>query len=60
VHFNAYAPEKLPYAINRYAFEAQRDFKILNDRLAKQKSMLGDVYTRSKTLAGAALKQLCR
>jgi hypothetical protein len=24
VHFRAYAPEKLPYAINRYAYEAQR------------------------------------
>ena len=24
VHFRNYAPEKLPYAINRYAFEAQR------------------------------------
>src|ERR1700758_5139070 len=45
VHFNAYAPEKLPYAINRYAFEAQRHFKILNDRLADRKYMLGDVYT---------------
>ena len=45
VHFRNYAPEKLPYAINRYAFEAQRHFKILDDRLAKRKYMLGDVYT---------------
>ena len=45
VHFRTYAPEKLPYAINRYAFEAQRHFKILNDRLAKRKYMLGDTYT---------------
>ena len=44
-HFRNYAPEKLPYAINRYAFEAQRHFGILNDRLAKRKYMLGDVYT---------------
>ncbi len=28
VHFRNYAPEKLPYAINRYAFEAQRHFGI--------------------------------
>src|ERR671935_172737 len=34
VHFRAYAPEKLAYAINRYVFEAQRHFGILNDRLA--------------------------
>ena len=45
VHFRNYAPEKLPYAINRYAFEAQRHLKILDDRLAKRKYMLGDAYT---------------
>jgi GST-like protein len=45
VHFRVYAPEKLPYAINRYAYEAQRHFKILDDRLAKRKYMLGDTYT---------------
>ena len=45
VHFRVYAPEKLPYAINRYAYEAQRHFKILDDRLAKRKYMLGDGYT---------------
>jgi GST-like protein len=45
VHFRTYAPEKLPYAVNRYAFEAQRHFRILNERLAKRKYMLGDVYT---------------
>ena len=41
----AYAPEKLPYAINRYAYEAQRHFGILDARLAKRKYMLGDSYT---------------
>jgi GST-like protein len=45
VHFRLYAPEKIPYAINRYAFEAQRHFKILDERLAKQPYMLGDTYT---------------
>ena len=45
VHFRVYAPEKLPYAINRYGFEAQRHFGILDARLAKQKYMLGDTYT---------------
>jgi GST-like protein len=45
VHFRNYAPEKLPYAINRYAFEAQRHFGILNDRLGKNKYMLGETYT---------------
>ena len=45
VHFRVYAPDKIEYAINRYAFEAQRHFGILDARLAKQKYMLGDVYT---------------
>jgi GSH-dependent disulfide-bond oxidoreductase len=45
VHFRNYAPDKIAYAINRYAFEAQRHFGILDSRLAKQKYMLGDVYT---------------
>jgi GST-like protein len=45
VHFRTYAPEKLPYAINRYAYEAQRHFGILNERLGKTKYMLGDTYT---------------
>ena len=45
VHFRTYAPEKNEYAINRYAFEAQRHFGILDARLAKQKYMLGDTYT---------------
>ena len=45
VHFRVYAPEKIEYAINRYAFEAQRHFGILDARLAKQKYMLGGTYT---------------
>jgi GSH-dependent disulfide-bond oxidoreductase len=45
VHFRNYAPEKIAYAINRYAFEAGRHFGIINTRLAKNKYMLGDTYT---------------
>ena len=45
VHFRNYAPEKLPYAINRYAFEAKRHFGILDNHLAKRRYMLGDIYT---------------
>ena len=45
VHFRNYAPEKLPYAINRYMYEAQRHYGIIDARLAKQKYMLGDSYT---------------
>jgi GSH-dependent disulfide-bond oxidoreductase len=45
VHFRTYAPEKNEYAINRYAYEAQRHFGIIDARLAKQKYMVGDTYT---------------
>ena len=45
VHFRVYAPEKNEYAINRYMFEAQRHFGIINERLGKNKYMLGDTYT---------------
>ena len=45
VHFRNYAPEKNEYAINRYMYETQRHYAIIDARLAKQKYMLGDSYT---------------
>lgn len=45
VHFQVYAPEKLPYAINRYRFEAQRHYRILDEKLAQGRYVLGDDYT---------------
>ncbi len=45
VHFKHHATEKVSYAHNRYQFEAQRHYGILNDRLAKQKYLVGDTYT---------------
>ena len=45
VHFRGYAPEKNEYAINRYAYEAQRHFGILDARLATRRYVLGDAYT---------------
>ena len=45
VHFRHFAPEKVAYAHNRYQFEAQRHFGILNDHLAKRRYMVGDTYT---------------
>jgi len=45
VHFKRMAPEKVPYAINRYDFEAERHYKILDDHLANSRYMLGDTYT---------------
>lgn len=45
VHFSRFAPEKVPYAINRYAREAERHWGILDAQLGKQRYMLGDAYT---------------
>ena len=45
VHFRNYAPEKIDYAINRYMYEAQRHYGIIDARLGKQKYMVGDSYT---------------
>jgi GSH-dependent disulfide-bond oxidoreductase len=45
VHFRQYAPEKLPYAVNRYMFEAKRHFGILDQRLAKHRYMVAETYT---------------
>jgi GST-like protein len=45
VHFRQYAPEKLPYAVNRYMFEAKRHYGILDARLAERRYMVGGTYT---------------
>jgi GST-like protein len=45
VHFKHFAPEKVDYAHNRYQFEAQRHYGILNDHLAGKRYMVGDTYT---------------
>ena len=39
------SPEKIKYAINRYTYEAERHYNILNDRLEKNEYMLGNTYT---------------
>ena len=45
VHFRHFSPEKIAYAHNRYQFEADRHYAILNDRLGKAKYVVGDTYT---------------
>ena len=45
VHFKHYAPDTIPYAVERYQFEAKRHYGILDDRLAMQRYMLGETYT---------------
>jgi GST-like protein len=44
VHFRNYAPEKIQYAVNRYMYEAQRHFGILDARLKDRKWMVGNAY----------------
>ena len=41
-HFSAYAPEKIPYAINRYVNETNRLYGVLNKRLADREYVAGD------------------
>jgi len=47
VHFKQAAPKDkdLEYARNRYQFEAERHYAILNDHLAGSHYMVGDTYT---------------
>lgn len=44
-HFFAYAPEKIEYAINRYAMEAKRQLDVLDRQLATHEYVAGNEYT---------------
>jgi GSH-dependent disulfide-bond oxidoreductase len=44
-HFYAYAPEKIEYAIDRYAMEVKRQLDVLDRRLAESKYIAGGDYT---------------
>ena len=44
-HFKHFAPEPKTYAANRYDFEAQRHWGLIDAQLAKHRYMLGDSYT---------------
>ena len=41
-HFRLYAPEKVPYAINRYTNEVNRLYGVMNRRLADHEFLAGD------------------
>ncbi|MDB5872100.1 MAG: glutathione S-transferase-like protein [Ramlibacter sp.] len=45
VHFKLVAPEPKAYALNRYTFEAERHWGIVESHLAGKPWMLGDTYT---------------
>jgi GST-like protein len=44
-HFSRYAPEKIPYAIDRYVNETNRLYGVLNRRLATVPYLAGSEYT---------------
>lgn len=44
-HFNRYAPEKIPYAIDRYVNETRRLYGVLNKRLAGRAFIVGKDYS---------------
>ena len=44
-HFRIYAPEKIPYAIDRYSNEARRLYGVMNKRLAKSTYLAGAQYS---------------
>lgn len=45
VHFKHFAPEPKEYAVNRYGFEAERHWKLVDEQLQGKAWMLGDSYT---------------
>jgi GST-like protein len=44
-HFRMYAPEKLPYAIDRYSNEAKRLYSVIDKRLSQSRYLGGREYS---------------
>ncbi len=44
-HFYAYAPQKIEYAIDRFAMETRRQLDVLDRRLAESEYLAGDEYS---------------
>lgn len=44
-HFYHYAPEKIEYAINRFAMEAKRQLDVLDRQLAQHRYIAGEQYS---------------
>lgn len=44
-HFRSYAPEKIPYAIDRYTNEAKRLYGVVDKRLSQARYLAGDEYS---------------
>jgi GST-like protein len=44
-HFRIYAPEKIPYAVDRYTNEARRLYGVMDRQLARSTYLAGPEYT---------------
>ena len=44
-HFRIYAPEKIPYAVDRYTNEAKRLYGVMDKQLSSHKFIAGNQYT---------------
>jgi GST-like protein len=44
-HFRLYAPEKIPYAIDRYTNEAKRLYGVMDKRLGEARFLAGEEYS---------------
>jgi GST-like protein len=44
-HFRLYAPEKIPYAVERYSNEARRLYGVIDKRLGTSRFVAGDDYS---------------
>lgn len=54
-HFSRYAPEKVPYAIKRYADETHRLFRVLDEQLARQAEQGHDYVAGDYSIADIAI-----
>ncbi|MBB6309660.1 glutathione S-transferase N-terminal domain-containing protein [Xanthobacter tagetidis] len=53
-HFRIYAPEKVPYAIERYSNEVHRLYGVMNKRLADREYLAGDYSIADMACVGWA------
>ena len=59
-HFLRYAPEKIPYAMDRYSNEAKRLYGVLDKRLGEVEFLAGDDYTIADMAVWPWVRQIGR
>src|SRR5271170_8123145 len=60
IHFTVYAPEKMPYALNRFSNELNRLFGVMNRRLADRPYLAGDDYSIADMICYASTQAYTR